>query len=132
MSDFPLNESLFPDGFRAETPEAASWRCFFEEKTDLAERVRGLTRPEAERAAFDIVLVEFLNRTHPGTDPNRCAWCGKSETLDTILLPIGVGVRHAWLHSDCWAPWRERRRQAAIVTLAGIGIADPPKDEALR
>jgi hypothetical protein len=67
MSDFPLNESLFPDGFGAETPEAASWRCFFEEKTDLVERVRRLPRPEAERAAFDIILVEFLKRTHPDT-----------------------------------------------------------------
>ena len=27
----------------------------------------------AERAAYDIVLVEFLNATHPDTDPNRRA-----------------------------------------------------------
>ena len=122
MSYFPLNESLFPDGFGAETPEAASWRCFFEEKTDLVERVRGVPRPEAEREAFDIVLVEFLNRTHPDTDPNRCAWCGKPETLDAILLPIGVGIRHARLHPDCWAPWRARRRAEAIDQLGAIGI----------
>jgi hypothetical protein len=122
MSDFPLNESLFPDGFGAETPEAASWRCFFEEKTDLAERVRGLPRPEAERAAFDIILVEFLNRTHPATDPNRCASCGKSATPDTILLPIGVGARHAWLHSGCWEPWRAQRRAKAEEDLALLGI----------
>ena len=132
MSDFPLNESLFPDGLSAETPEAASWRCFFEEKTDLVERVRGLPRPEAERAAFDIVLVEFLNRTHPDTDPNRCAWCGKRETPDAILLPMGVGARHAWLHSGCCAPWREGQRNAAAEALAAMGIAEPSKDEALR
>jgi hypothetical protein len=132
MSDFPLNESLFPDGFGAETPEAASWRCFFEEKTDLAERVRGLPRLDAERAVFDIILVEFLNRTHPDTDPNRCAHCGKCELPDATLLPIGVGVRHAWLHPGCWAAWREGRRQAAIVTLAGMEITEPSKDEAPR
>src|SRR6478609_8683749 len=109
MLSFPLSQNPFPDGLSAETPEAASWRCFFEEKTDLVERVRGLPRPEAERAAFDIILVEFLNRTHPDTDPNRCASCGKSETPDATLLPIGVGVRHAWLHSGCWESWRERR-----------------------
>jgi hypothetical protein len=55
------------------TPEAASWRRFFEEKRDLVERVHSLPRPEAERAAFGIVLVEFLNATHPDTDPCRCA-----------------------------------------------------------
>jgi hypothetical protein len=122
MSDFPLNESLFPDGFGAETPEAASWRCFFEEKTDLAERVRGLPRPEAERAAFDIILVEFLNRTHPDTSSDGCAHCRRSETPDAILLPIGVGVRHAWLHPDCWETWREARRTQAIAALAEAGV----------
>ena len=122
MSDFPLNESLFPDGFGAETPEAASWRCFFEEKTDLAERVRGLPRLDAERAAFDIILVEFLNRTHPDTSSDRCAHCRRSETPDAILLPIGVGVRHAWLHPDCWETWRERRRGKAEEDLVRLGI----------
>ncbi len=76
-------------------------------------RARSLPRPGAERAAFGIVLVEFLNATHPDTDPLRCAWCGKPEAL----LPIGVGERHAWLHDCCWAPWREDRRKAAIETL---------------
>jgi hypothetical protein len=28
---------------------------------------------EAGRAAFDIVLIERLNTTHPDTDPSRCA-----------------------------------------------------------
>jgi hypothetical protein len=28
-------------------------------------------------------------------------------------LPIGVGARHAWLHSGCWEALRERRRDEA-------------------
>jgi hypothetical protein len=123
MSSLSLNQNLFPDGFGAETPEATSWRCFFQEKTELVERVRGLPRPEAERAAFDIVLAEFLNRTHPDTDPNRCAYCRRLETPDSTLLPFGVGLRHAWLHDDCWASWRARRRGEAIDQLAAMGIA---------
>jgi hypothetical protein len=122
MSDFPLSESLFPDGFGSETPEAASWRCFLEEKTDLVERVRRLPRPEAERAAFDIILVEFLNRTHPDTDPSRCAHCARVETPDATLQPIGWGARHTWLHQECWTPWRERRRAEAIAALAEAGV----------
>jgi hypothetical protein len=88
-------------------------------------RVRAMPRPEAERAAYEIVLVEFLNRTHPNTDPNRCAHCGALETPDVTLLPIGWGARHAWLHSGCWAPWREERRVKAIAELAAMKIAAP-------
>jgi hypothetical protein len=97
--------------------DAHRWRRKFEDRTIVVQRVRNLPHAEAERAAFDIVVVEFLNATHPDTDPNRCAWCGKPEAL----LPIGVGP-HAWLHSDCWAPWRARRQAEAIDQLAAMGI----------
>jgi hypothetical protein len=125
MFEFLIIQNPFPDGLGAETPEAASWRCFFEEKVEVVERVRDLPRPEAERVAFQIVLVEFLNRTHPNTDPNRCAHCGRPETPDAALLPIGWGVRYSWVHDRCWALWRERRRAEAIDQLAAIGIAKP-------
>jgi hypothetical protein len=94
----------------------------FERHVATVMRVRNLPRLEAERAAFDIVLVERLNATHPDTDPNRCAWCGRAETPSDALLPIGVGARHAWLHRDCWDRWRERQRTEAIAMLAEAGI----------
>jgi hypothetical protein len=96
----------------------------FEDRTIVVQRVRNLPLAEAERVAFDIVLVEFLNATHSSTPFDRCARCGKPETPDATLLPIGVGP-HAWLHSGCRAPWREARRKAAIETLAGMGIVEP-------
>ena len=86
---------------------------------------RNLPAPEAERAAYEIVLVGLLNATHPDTDPSRCAHCGQPETRDSVLLPIGAGARHAWLHSDCWAQWRERRRAKAIAELAATGLEAP-------
>jgi hypothetical protein len=104
--------------------DAHRWRRKFEEVTIVVQRVRNLPQAEAKRAAFDIVLVEFLNATHRDTDPNRCAWCSKPETPGAVLLPIGVGP-HSWLHSGCWTPWRERRRTEAIATLAGMGITEP-------
>jgi hypothetical protein len=97
-------------------------RRIFEGHAAAVMRLRGLPRLEAERVACEMVLVERLNAAHPDTDPNRCAHCGRSETPDAILLPMGVGVRHAWLHSDCWATWREARRRAAIEALAAMGI----------
>ena len=112
--------------------DARRWLRKFEDRTIVVQRVRNLPQAEAERAAYDIVVVDFLNATHPDTDPNRCACCGRAETPSNILLPIGVGARHAWLHDDCWALWRAGRRRAAIEALAAMGIVEPPKDEALR
>ena len=100
--------------------DARRWRREFEDRTIVVQRVRNLPPGEAERAAYEIVLVEFLNATHPDTDANRCAWCGKPEAL----LPIGVGP-HAWLHSRCWESWRERRKAKAIDQLAAMGIEAP-------
>jgi hypothetical protein len=44
--------------------------------------------------------------------------CSRPETPSEPLLPIGTGERHTWLHSNCWGPWRERRRTEAIAMLA--------------
>ena len=83
------------------------------------------------RVAFDNLVAERLNSIHPDTPSDRCAWCDRAETRSNILLPIGVGARHAWLHDDCWALWREGLRKAAIEALAAMGIVEPSKDEAL-
>jgi hypothetical protein len=80
------------------------WPWLFEERVAYVMRLRDLPRAEAERAAYDIVLVEFLNVTHPDTDPTRCGQCGAREEPGQVLLPIGAGERNTWLHSNCWAP----------------------------
>jgi hypothetical protein len=87
--------------------------------------IRGLSHLQAERAAYEIVLVERLNATHPDTPPNRCAHCSRLEASSAALKPIGWGARHAWLHDDCWAAWREARRRVAIMELAAMGIVRP-------
>ena len=97
----------------------------FEDHVAVIMRVRGLSRSEAERFAYDNTIVDRLNATHPNTDPNRCAHCGKHEIQGAALQPLGWGARHAWLHSDCWEAWRTRRRSEAIVELAAIGIEAP-------
>ena len=53
-------------------------------------------------------------RSHfsPDTPSDRCAHCGGLEASNAVLKPIGWGVRRAWLHDGCWAPWREARRIA--------------------
>ena len=112
--------------------ELRKCRRIFDRHVATIMRTRSLPRLEAERAAYDIVLTERLNATHPDTDPNRCAHCGQTETQSNILLPIGVGDRHALLHSDCWEPWRKGHRQAATETLAAVGFWSLRSDRGRR
>jgi hypothetical protein len=118
------NKQAVMDAILAAETESNRWRRVIAEKIETVMTIRGLPRPDAEREAFDIVLVEFLNATHPDTDPNLCARCGP-ETSDATLLPIGWGERHAWLHSGCLDPWRAQRRLRAEEELARLGVARP-------
>lgn len=106
-------------------PPLPPLRQTFEGHVAIMMRMRGLSRFEAERAAFENTVVDHLNATHPDTLSDRCAHCGKCETPHAILLPIAVGVRHAWLHPACWAPWREGRRLKAEHDLVRLGVAKP-------
>jgi hypothetical protein len=85
--------------------------------------VRGLSCSEAGRFAYEAALIDWLNAIHPDTLSDRCAHCGKRETRGATLLPFGVGIRHTWLHSDCWTPRIEQRRAKAEENLAPLGIA---------
>jgi hypothetical protein len=105
--------------------DAPRWRRALEDKTIVVQRTRKLPQLEVEREAFKHVLTEYLDSVHPNTDPARCAHCGRAETPGTTLLAIGLGDRHAWLHSLCRDPWAAARRLKAIDDLAAMGIAEP-------
>jgi hypothetical protein len=107
------------------SPEARKWRRIFADNVAAVLRVREISRTEAEIVGFENTVIEFLNATHPDTDPNRCAHCSRPETPGNVLRPIGVGSKHAWLHPECWSPWREQRRAEAIAALAEAGVAAP-------
>jgi hypothetical protein len=107
-------------------PSSGEWRVRFEMAVLDVMRLRNLPRAEAEKAAYENVVIEFLNATHPNTLTDRCVWCGKLEEPGAALQPIGWGARHVWLHSDCWASWREHRCVEAIAGLAAMRIMRPP------
>jgi hypothetical protein len=44
------------------------------------------------RIAFDNLVTERLNSTHPDTDPSACAWCGRAETPSPCC-------RSGWAHT---------------------------------
>jgi hypothetical protein len=98
----------------------------------LAKRVwafmqtKGIELPEAAREAFRHLVAEYSNATHPSTDPMRCAQCDEPESANNVLLPIGAGIRHVWVHNNCWEAWRAARRARVIEELAAMGIIEPP------
>ena len=104
------------------SPEARRCRRVFADNVAAILRVRA-DSIGARKVAYENTITAFLDATRPNTDQNHCAHCGASETPDNQLQPIGGGIRHSWVHSDCWAAWREARRSAAIAELAAAGVA---------
>jgi hypothetical protein len=104
---------------------AGELRRSFERHVAFIMRMRNLLRPEAERLAFEAVLVDRLNAVFPDTRSDRCAHCGRPETLDAVLLLLGYGAFHSWLHADRRERWRNDRRAKAIAELASAGVIKP-------
>jgi hypothetical protein len=42
-------------------------------------------------------VVEWLDSHPEPSDPGKCAWCGRSETTSSTVVPFGTRA-HAWLH----------------------------------
>jgi hypothetical protein len=101
---------------------AENWRARFDERAGFLEHDGGLLRNQAELQAFEHCIVEWLNANPCSSPAGRCTWCGKPETPGAIVLPFGVGERHAWLHSDCWPAWHQSRRAEATMALRTMGI----------
>jgi hypothetical protein len=103
---------------RADGWSTEDWQLYFEERAAVAEFNGGLTRADAEAQAFECCVVQWLNR-YPGLSVgDRCMWCGRAETDDTLVLPFGTGPgTHAWLHAECWPAWHQGRRAKAVAEL---------------
>jgi hypothetical protein len=108
---------------RPTAKRAADWRAFYDERATTAEYDGGLTRVEAEARAFNLCVIEWLNRHPIRSSPERCCWCGGMEREDNVLLPFGVEpTGHAWLHNGCWRPWRDSREREAVAALAVLTV----------
>jgi hypothetical protein len=111
------------DAFLKAETQPDRWRRCLAEKVETIVKMRGLPRADAEAEAFRHIVIEYLNETHPKTDPRVCAHCRGPDLPLTPILPFGVGDRHTWLHHRCRDPWAEARRAAAVAALSEMGIA---------
>jgi hypothetical protein len=104
---------------------AARWHRLFEDRSIVVQRARDMAPEQAKAEAFRHIVIEYLNETHPDTDPRFCAHCRGRDLPLTPTVPYGVGKRHAWLDPRCRDPWAEARRKAAVEALAAMGIRRP-------
>jgi hypothetical protein len=84
------NKQAVMDAVLAAETESDRWRRVLAEKTQTITQLRGLTRLGAEREAFQHVVIEFLNWTHPNADPTCCAHCGGYLMISLPFLLIAV------------------------------------------
>jgi hypothetical protein len=65
------------------------WRRLLAEKIDTIVKMRGLSRLDAEADAFRHVVIDYLNETHPKTDPRVCAHCRGPDLPLTLTCRWG-------------------------------------------
>ena len=105
--------------------DADDYRCFYDERAGIAEFDGGLTRGQAEAAAFEAVVAEWLDRHRQPSPPGQCAWCRRSADNRHAVVPIGTDNVHTWLHPECWPQWYKVRIDRAVLELAELGVQRP-------
>jgi len=110
---------------------ADDWLAFYDERAAIAEYDGGMARKDAETAAYEHCVVEWLNRhTEPSEPHAGCAWCHRPESSAAAIIPFGAGSSgRTWLHHGCWPRWHHQRRQRANKALAEAGIVNLEVDE---
>jgi hypothetical protein len=82
---------------------------------DGASCVFEVSSRELKDTLVEALIVRWLNDNPAPSLPGRCAWCGKVEMPDAMLLPYGAEPgTHTWLHSECWPSWQAVRRATAL------------------
>jgi hypothetical protein len=86
---------------------------------DGASCVFEVSSRELKDTVVEALIVRWLNDNPAPSLPGRCAWCGKVEMPDAMLLPYGAEPgTHTWLHSECWPSWQAARRATALSAVS--------------
>ena len=101
------------------------WQEFFGERAGIVEFDGGQSRVQAEAAAFESCVIEWMSRNPVPSTPGRCLGCGQPEhTHDRLALFGTEATGHAWLHNHCWSDWYAGRKADSATALAALGIEE--------
>ena len=85
---------------------AEDWHALYDERIGAAELDRGLSRARPKPTPSECCVTEWLNRNPVQSLPDRCVFCGRTNSPDAVVLPFGTAMHgHAWLHAECWPAW---------------------------
>lgn len=106
---------------------AEDWRLYHDERAARAHE-GGLSLVQAEQQAFRECIGRWLAQNPDcHADPDTCPQCGKLSGV-TAAMPsmqfLNAGGWPLGVHDACMQAWCNRRRQAAITALAGMGIIE--------
>ena len=121
---FPKGETV---KHQAREWSASDWREYFDERAGIAEHDGGLSRPQAEGAAWEATIAEWCKLNPPARISGQCAACdGALDMAGHGWRPLGDGATvHYATGLACWKDYGAKRRAAAIKALQGFGIGPP-------
>ena len=99
------------------------WQAFFGERAGIVEFDGGQSREQAEAAAFECCVAEWMSRNPVSSTPGRCLECSQPGHTYDQLVPFGPeATGQVWLHSRCWSNWYVGRKVQAVTALGALGI----------
>jgi hypothetical protein len=105
---------------------ADDWHAFYDERAAIAEFDGGMSKEDAECAAYEACVNEWMRRHPVQSQQGACLACKGGERGHDPILPFANSdSEHVWLHQSCWPNWFEDRRRLAAEGLAECGIHQP-------
>ena len=101
---------------------SADWIAYYNERAAVREYDGGMTRAEAEAAAIEDCIVEWLDQAHTTTPAGVCAHCGRDGQVETVLPHGTERAGHVWMHGRCWPAWYAGRKSDALAAFSAMGL----------
>ena len=103
---------------------ADDWNAYFYERAGILEYDAHLPRPEAERRAYGMTLVKWMDVHRPSVDKlDVCAHC-QSDRPGAVIIPCLSGSGgHYGVHDKCLPEALEAMRQRGIAALSLCGLS---------
>lgn len=100
------------------------WNAYFYERAGILEYDSHLPRPEAERRAYGMTLVKWMDVHRPSADKlDLCAHCQSDRTSAVIIPCLSGSGGHYGVHDKCLPEALEVMRQQGIAALSLCGLS---------
>lgn len=114
------------DGTKQPSPDWSTedWHAYFYERAGILEYDGHLLRLEAERRAYGMTLVKWMDAHRPPSDRlDICAHC-QSDRPGAVIIPcLSAFGGHYGVHDKCLPDLLEEMRQRGMAALSLCGLS---------